>query len=139
MEINAILKTARQVISKSDKSGKVIAVMQPHRYSRLESLFDEFCTCFNDADTVIISDVYEAGESPIDGIDKVALVNGIKDCGHKDVNILDSDENLPQFIAQIANEGDYVVCLGAGDITRWANELPDNLKVLFEKRQLKSA
>jgi len=135
VEIAAVLKTARQVVK--EKQGKVIAVMQPHRYSRLHDLFEEFCTAFNDADTVIVADVYAAGEDPIEGADRDGLAEGLRKCGHRDVKILASAEQLPQLTAELAQSGDLVVCLGAGDITKWANALPGELEKLLktEKKQ----
>ena len=134
VEIQAVLRAARQAVENTD--GKVIAVMQPHRYSRLHDLMEDFCTCFNDADHVLIADVYEAGETPIDGANKEALVEGIKNHGHRDARALPSPDDLPALIADLAEEGDYVVCLGAGDITKWAYALPQQLeKILTAKTQ----
>ncbi|NQV82229.1 MAG: UDP-N-acetylmuramate--L-alanine ligase [Rhodospirillales bacterium] len=123
VEIAAVLKTARQAAK-----GKVIAVVQPHRYTRLRDLFDGFCRCFNDADAVVVADVYEAGETPIDGIHRDALVEGLERHGHRTVRALDGPKDLAETINALASPGDMVVCLGAGDITRWANELPDQLR-----------
>lgn len=125
VEISAVLKAAR-----SASEGNIIAVVQPHRYSRLSSLFEEFCACFNDADTVIVSNVYEAGEKPIPGADRDALIEGLRTRGHRHVLALGDPEDLPQIIAAIAHEGDMVVCLGAGTSTVWANELPERLEAL---------
>jgi UDP-N-acetylmuramate--alanine ligase len=125
VEIAAVLKAARQACK-----GKVIAVMQPHRYTRLRDLFEEFCTCFNDADKVVISDVYSAGEAPIEGIDRQRLVDGIRARGHRNVKNLENPEDLPRLIADIAAPDDYVICLGAGSITQWANALPAKLLAL---------
>jgi UDP-N-acetylmuramate--alanine ligase len=125
VEIAAILRAARQVAT-----GKVIAVVQPHRYSRLEDLFQEFCGCFNDADTVVVADVYAAGEAPIEGVDKDRLVEGLRRYGHRRVLALDSAAALPALIAEEAKDGDLVVCLGAGDITSWAYALPGQLEAL---------
>jgi len=121
-EISAVLKAAR-----SAADGKVHAVIQPHRYSRLRDLFDDFCKCFNDADSVIVSEVYEAGETPIEGISRDALVEGIRNHGHRDVLGLGSPGDLAHMISASAEPGDYVVCLGAGTITNWANALPQAL------------
>ena len=112
VEIAAALKAARNVAA-----GKVVAVVQPHRYSRLRDLFDEFCACFNDADVVFVADVYAAGEQPIDGATKEALVEGAIARGHKDVRALGSPADLAPAIKPVVEPGDYVVCLGAGDIT----------------------
>src|SRR6202012_3305436 len=104
--------------------GQVIAVVQPHRYTRLAALFEQFSTCFNDADVVIVAPVYPAGEAPIPGIDSDALVAGLRTHGHRNVMPLDKPENLAGLVASIAQSGDYVVCLGAGSITQWAYALP---------------
>ncbi len=129
VEIAAVLKAAR-----AGASGRVIAVCQPHRYSRVENLFADFCTCFNDADTVIVSDIYEAGEQPIEGASRDSLVEGIRAHGHRDVHALESPAALPEVINNIAQPGDFVVCLGAGSVTQWANALPDELAALRHKR-----
>ncbi|HPE32882.1 MAG TPA: UDP-N-acetylmuramate--L-alanine ligase [Parvularculaceae bacterium] len=123
VEIAAVLRAARSVAS-----GKVIAVVQPHRFTRLRDLFDDFCSCFNDADIVFVTDVYTAGEAPIEGVNRDALVAGALARGHRDVRPLSSFDALPREIAAIAERGDYVVCLGAGDITKHANNLADVLK-----------
>ncbi len=133
VEITAVLKAARQAVAES--GGKVIAVMQPHRYTRLQSLFDEFCTCFNDADSVIIADVYTAGESPIEGFDKQNLVRGIHSYGHRDVRALENPESLADVIAEIAQPHDFVICLGAGSITNWAQNLPGELDKIFAQQK----
>jgi len=122
VEIAAVLKAAR-----ASTQGKVIAVVQPHRYTRLQALFDQFCTCFNDADHVIVAPVYPAGEAPIPGIDRDALVNGIRARGHRDVMPLEAPEQLAGKVAALAKKGDYVVLLGAGNITQWAYALPNEL------------
>jgi UDP-N-acetylmuramate--alanine ligase len=122
VEIAAVLRAAR-----SAAAGRIIAVHQPHRYSRLSSLFAEFCTCFNEADTVIVADVYAAGEQPIEGADKDALVDGLRAGGHRDARALAGEAALPSLVASIARPGDMVVCLGAGSITKWANGLPEAL------------
>ena len=122
VEIAAVLRAAR----KSTKD-QVIAVVQPHRYTRLAALFDQFCTCFNDADAVIVAQVYPAGEAPIEGVDRDALVQGLRTHGHRNVVALDGPEKLAPLVAAIAQPGDYVVCLGAGSITQWAYALPAEL------------
>lgn len=137
VEIKAVLKAARQAVEKSGK--KVIAVMQPHRYTRLHDLFEDFCTCFNDADSVMIADVYEAGEDPIAGADKQHLVAGIIERGHKHTQELPDTESLPRMVSDIAEEGDYVICLGAGNISAWAYDLPAQLDAEFAKKQKQSA
>ena len=129
VEIAAVLAAAR-----TTAPGRVIAVVQPHRYSRLRNLFEEFCTAFNDADTVIVADVYPAGEAPIEGISRDALVAGLRAHGHRDVTALEAPEALPAMIAGMARDGDYVICLGAGSITYWANALPDQLQPLMGRR-----
>jgi len=125
VEIAAVLKAARQVAE-----GRVIAVVQPHRYTRLRDLMEEFSTCFSDADAVIVADVYPAGETPIEGVDKEALVEGIRRFGHRSVQPLESVEALPGVVAAEAKAGDLVVLLGAGDITQWAYALPAQLEGL---------
>ena len=137
VEITAVLKAARQAVEKSGK--KIIAVMQPHRYTRLNDLMDDFCTCFNDADEVMIADVYEAGEKPIEGSDKEHLVAGIMERGHKSAQVLPNVDALAGMVADIAEEGDYVICLGAGDISKWAYDLPEQLDAEFAKKQKQSA
>ncbi|MBV9250742.1 MAG: UDP-N-acetylmuramate--L-alanine ligase [Acetobacteraceae bacterium] len=125
VEIAAVLKAARQAGARD-----VIAVVQPHRYTRLESLFNEFCTCMNDAGTVIVADVYPAGEAPIAGMDRDALVEGLRANGHRSVVPLPSPARLAEMVHAIARPGDFVVCLGAGSITQWAAVLPDELAEL---------
>ncbi len=125
VEIAAVLKAARQACK-----GNVIAVMQPHRYTRLRDLFEEFSRCFNQADKVVIADVYSAGEAPIPGIDRPHFVDAIRARGHRNVKGLEKPEDLPALIADIAAAGDYVICLGAGNITAWAHALPGQLKAL---------
>ncbi|MER2264688.1 UDP-N-acetylmuramate--L-alanine ligase [Methylobacterium oxalidis] len=125
VEIKAVLKAAR-----ASTDGCVIAVVQPHRYTRLQSLFDDFCTCFNDADTVIVAPVYAAGEQPIEGFDRDSLVAGLKSRGHRDAVALERSEDLAGIVAGHAKSGDYVVCLGAGNITQWAYALPGELSAL---------
>ena len=126
VEIAAVLKAARGATR-----GNVIAVVQPHRYSRLSSLFEEFCTCFNDADQVIVADVYAAGESPIPGIDRDALAKGLRAHGHRNVLTLSGPDDLARLVAENAQDGDMVVCLGAGNITTWAHALPGQLAALI--------
>jgi UDP-N-acetylmuramate--alanine ligase len=125
VEIAAVLRAARAVTN-----GRVIAVVQPHRYSRLHDLFQDFCRCFNDADAVIVADVYPAGEAPIEGASKQALVEGLTRHGHRHAIALANPAALPALIAAEAKEGDLVVCLGAGDITSWAHALPGQLAEL---------
>ena len=111
-------------------SGKVIAVVQPHRYTRLQSLFESFAGCFNDADAVIVADVYPAGETPIAGVDKQALAAAINAHGHRHAVALPSPDKLAGIVRKIAQPGDYVVCLGAGSVTQWAYALPGELAAL---------
>jgi UDP-N-acetylmuramate--alanine ligase len=122
VEIAAVLKAARAITA-----GKVIAVVQPHRYTRLANLFDGFCTCFNDADVVLVADVYAAGETPIDGIGRDALVAGLSARGHRHAEGIDGAAALAPAVRALAKPGDMVVCLGAGSITGWANALPAEL------------
>ncbi|MDO9711253.1 UDP-N-acetylmuramate--L-alanine ligase [Paracraurococcus lichenis] len=125
VEIAAVLKAARQAGARD-----VIAVVQPHRYSRLATLFEDFCTCMNDAGTVIVADVYAAGEALIEGMDKDALVEGLRARGHRSVVPLPGPDSLAEMVNAIAKPGDYVVCLGAGSITTWAHALPEQLQAL---------
>jgi UDP-N-acetylmuramate--alanine ligase len=125
VEIAAVLKAARE-----STKGQVIAVMQPHRYTRLKTLFEPFSTCFNDADAVIVAPVYPAGEAPIEGADRDSLVTAIRARGHRNVMPLQGPDKLAAMIKGLAKPGDYVVCLGAGSITQWAYALPDELKAL---------
>jgi UDP-N-acetylmuramate--alanine ligase len=101
--------------------------MQPHRYTRLHDLFEQFCTCFNDADTVIIAPVYAAGEAPVPGADRDSLVAGLRAHGHRQAIPLSGPEALAGLVKELAAPGDYVVCLGAGSITQWAYALPGEL------------
>ncbi len=128
VEIAAVLKAARDVTGEG--KGRVIAVVQPHRYSRLHNLFQDFCSCFNDADTVIVADVYAAGEAPMDGVGRDSLVEGLRRWGHRHVLALDGPAALAGVVAAEATPGDLVVCLGAGDITQWAQALPAQLEAL---------
>ncbi|MBM3570860.1 MAG: UDP-N-acetylmuramate--L-alanine ligase [Alphaproteobacteria bacterium] len=127
VEIAAVLKAARAACP----SGNVVAVVQPHRYTRLSNLFEEFCTCFNDADAVIVADVYAAGEAPIEGASRDRLVDGLRARGHRNVVPLPAPSALAGLIAPLVNPGDLVVCLGAGSITTWAHALPGELEKLL--------
>ena len=129
VEIAAVLKAARQAGARD-----VVAIVQPHRYSRLQSLFAEFCTCMNDAGTVIIADVYAAGEAPIEGFDRDGLVDGLRASGHRSVVPLPGPEHLAEMVHAIARPGDFVICLGAGNITAWAQALPEQLGQLQKSR-----
>ena len=124
VEIAAVLKAARQYAPE----GRVIAVHQPHRYSRLSSLFEDFCACFNEADIVGISEVFAAGEAPIEGASRDDLVKGLIAHGHRDARAIESEDDLAGLVQNEAEPGDIVVCLGAGTISAWANALPDRLK-----------
>ncbi|MCK5166804.1 MAG: UDP-N-acetylmuramate--L-alanine ligase, partial [Rhodospirillaceae bacterium] len=128
VEISSVLRAARDA-----SKGQVIAVVQPHRYSRLKDLFEDFCTCFNDADAVLVADVYEAGEKPIEGINRDSLVAGLRERGHRLVVPLSSPDELAVEIHKLAKSGDMVVCLGAGDITNWAKSLPAELSKIIAK------
>jgi UDP-N-acetylmuramate--alanine ligase len=122
VEISAVLKSARDAYD-----GRIIAVVQPHRYSRLKDLFEDFCTCFNNADAVIVAPVHAAGEAPIEGFDRDSLVEGLRTRGHRQVTALETPEQLVDIVGSLAEAGDMVVCLGAGTITNWANALPEAL------------
>jgi len=125
VEIAAVLKAARTIVG-----GRVIAIVQPHRYTRLANLFDDFCTCFNDADLVLVADVYPAGEAPIEGASRDALVAGLRAHGHRNSQPLPGPEALAPLLRSLARPDDIVVCLGAGSITNWANSLPGDLAEL---------
>jgi UDP-N-acetylmuramate--alanine ligase len=132
-EIAATLKAGRDAINGQKANGlhgRIIAVVQPHRYTRLSSLFDGFCGCFENADEVIVADVYAAGEEPIAGVNKEALVSCIKKQGKLNVHALPSPQDLAPLIQKIARPGDFVICLGAGNITQWAHALPKELESL---------
>jgi len=122
VEIAAVLKAAR-----ASTEGRVIAIHQPHRFTRLHDLFEEFCGCFNDADLVGITDVFAAGETPIEGVSRDALVGGLRAHGHRGAHALRAPEGLADWVAAAARSGDLVVCLGAGSISGWAQALPDEL------------
>lgn len=122
VEIAAVLKAARQATE-----GRVIAIHQPHRYTRLSSLFDDFCACFDDADLVGIAEVYAAGEEPIKGASRDDLVAGLIRHGHRDARAIADEDALEQLVRSEARPGDMVVCLGAGTISTWANNLPERL------------
>jgi UDP-N-acetylmuramate--alanine ligase len=125
VEIKAVLKAGRD-----SASGRVIAIVQPHRYTRLESLFDDFAACFNDADIVIMAPVYSAGEEPIDGVNSETLVERIRSGGHRDARLVNGAPELAALIKSIAKPDDYVIFLGAGNITQWAYALPKELVAL---------
>jgi UDP-N-acetylmuramate--alanine ligase len=125
IEIAAVLRAARE-----STAGQVIAIMQPHRYSRLATLFDSFCRCFNDADTVMVAPVYAAGEAPIEGVNRDSLVQGLRAHGHRQAIPLDAPADIAGHVRRLARPGDIVVFLGAGSITQWAYALPDELAAL---------
>tara|TARA_A100001037_G_scaffold280264_2_gene282865 strand:- start:5972 stop:7411 length:1440 start_codon:yes stop_codon:yes gene_type:complete len=122
IEISAVLAAARKACQQ-----RVVAIVQPHRFSRLHDLFEEFCGCFHDADTIIVADVYAAGEQPIPDVNRDALVSGLRKHGHRHVLPLEGPEHLAELVAEWTSPGDFAVCLGAGNITAWANELPEQL------------
>ena len=126
VEIAAALRAGRMMCG----NNKLVAVVQPHRYSRLAGLFTDFCSCFNEADEVLVADVYAAGETRIEGADKPALVAGLLDHGHKGAASLEGPKTLATEIAARTSTGDVVMCLGAGDITGWATALPTELDKL---------
>jgi UDP-N-acetylmuramate--alanine ligase len=126
VEIAAVLEAARDAYD-----GRIVAVVQPHRYTRLHDLFDQFCTCFNDADTVVVADVYPAGEEPIEGADRAHLVEGLRARGHRHVESLGRPADLATLVASLVRPGDVVICLGAGSITQWAQALPGELAALL--------
>ncbi len=128
VEIKAVLKAAREACQ-----GRIIAVHQPHRYSRLSSLFEDFANGFNDADTLLLAPVYAAGEDPIEGATAEALVERIRAGGHRDARYLPSSDQLAPIVAGIAQPGDFVILLGAGNITQWAAALPRELEALSGK------
>jgi UDP-N-acetylmuramate--alanine ligase len=122
-EIRAGLAAAREGAEQ-----RVIAVMQPHRFTRLQALMDDFQNAFNDADVVFVTPVYPAGEEPIEGVDSAALVEGLRAHGHRMVKLVDGPEDLARNLRDLAAEGDMVICMGAGDITKWAAALPDAVR-----------
>ncbi len=132
VEIAAALKAARQ-----STEGRLLAIHQPHRYSRLNNLFDEFCTCFNEADSVAITDVYAANEEPIAGAERDNLVSALVRHGHREAAAIAGLDELVQFVRCEAAPGDWVICMGAGSISSWAHELPKRLNTeqhVFEHR-----
>ncbi len=126
VEIAAVLKAARQAVA-GTPGARIIAVHQPHRYTRLSSLFDDFCTCFNEADVVAIAEVYAAGEEPIAGASRDDLVAGLIAHGHRHARGIIDEADLARLVKEQARPGDMVVCLGAGTISTWANNLPARL------------
>jgi UDP-N-acetylmuramate--alanine ligase len=144
VEIEAVLRAGNDALDGQMKNnpngarGRLIAVMQPHRYSRLAGLFDDFKRCFKRADAVVIADVYAAGETPLLGADKESLVRAIKAEGKEEVYALSSPEDLPRLISTLAKPNDLVICLGAGNITQWAYDLPKKLDALYGDVQKKA-
>ena len=128
VEIKAVLKAARESCS-----GRVIAVHQPHRYTRVHSLMEEFATCFNEADTILLAPIYSAGEDPIEGVTSEALVSRVKSAGHRDARFVAGQDAIAPIVASLASPGDFVVLLGAGSITNWAAALPKELASLSGK------
>ncbi|WP_455476481.1 UDP-N-acetylmuramate--L-alanine ligase [Bartonella sp. B17] len=133
VEIKAVLRAARE-----STKGRVIAVVQPHRYSRLRNLFDDFAACFNDADTVMIAPVYAAGEEPVTGFGAKELVEHIKMAGHRDVRLVNCLEDVVSVVSTFSKPSDYIVFLGAGNITQWAYALPNKLMVLDNNDEFSS-
>src|SRR5690606_26010261 len=127
-EIRAVLAAAREAAK-----GRVIAVAQPHRFTRLRDLMGEFQGCFNDADIVFVTPVYSAGEQPIAGVDSAALVEGLQDRGHRVAEEVASSAELADRLAGLLAPGDMVVCLGAGDITKWAAGLVGEIAARSER------
>ena len=132
VEIAATLTSARQAVQAT--GGRVIAVVQPHRYTRLSSLFNDFATCVKDADSVLVTEVYAAGEDPIEGADRDHLVEAMRAHGHRHALALESEQTLAAQLADIVQPGDFVVCLGAGSISKWAAALPAQLEPLLAKK-----
>jgi UDP-N-acetylmuramate--alanine ligase len=122
VEIRAVLQAARE-----SAGGRVIAVVQPHRFTRLQALMDDFQAAFNDADIVMVAPVYAAGEEPIEGVDSAALAEGLRAHGHRMVKLVESPKELASSLRDIAAEGDMILCMGAGDITKWAAGLADGI------------
>jgi UDP-N-acetylmuramate--alanine ligase len=120
VEIRAVLSAATE-----GARGRVIAVMQPHRFTRLRDLMSDFQSAFNEADIVYVAPVYAAGEQPIEGVDAAALVSGLRQRGHRAAQEISGPEELAKVLAETARPGDMVICLGAGDITKWAAGLAD--------------
>ena len=128
-EIRAVLAAAREGAKE-----RVIAVMQPHRFTRLQSLMDEFQNAFNDADVVFVTPVYPAGEEPIEGVDSAALADGLRAHGHRMVRTVESQDELCRELRDLAADGDMIICMGAGDITKWAGSLADGIVAARSKK-----
>jgi len=129
-EISAVLEAANAATGSKNKNGRLIAIVQPHRYSRVAGLFDEFCQAFGHADYVLVTDVYAAGEEAMSGISKYSLVKEMKDRGHLGGLVVEEMSDLPSMVFEIARPGDYVILFGAGDITEYAYKLPNQLASL---------
>jgi UDP-N-acetylmuramate--alanine ligase len=131
VEIRAVLSAAREsasaMVGSEESTGRVIAVIQPHRYSRLHALMDDFQNAFNDADIVFVTPVYAAGEEPIEGVDSAALAEGLRAHGHRMVKAVADQRELAESLRDVAAEGDVIICMGAGDITKWAAGLADGI------------
>ncbi len=137
VEIRAVLEAAREEAgAREGPRGRVIAVAQPHRYTRLNELMDDFQNCFNEADMVLVTPVYPAGEDPIEGVDAEALVAGLKSRGHRSAHTVADEDALAATLAEEIAAGDIVVCLGAGDITKWAASLANAIEA---KRTVEAA
>jgi len=134
VEIKAVLAAAREGAQSSGEGGRVIAVVQPHRYTRLHDLMDEFQQAFNDADVVYAAPVYAAGEQPIEGVDSAALVAGLKRRGHRAASEVAGAAELADALAADLRADDLIVCLGAGDITKWAAGLADAVAAQFSEK-----
>jgi len=128
-EIKAVLNSATKIIDQ--KQNKIIAVFQPHKFSRVKSLFNEFSVCFDKANSVIVADIYAAGEAPLDGINKNTIADAITKTGHNDVCSLNNESELANIVSKKAKSGDLVICFGAGTITNWAHDLPGELENLL--------
>jgi len=128
-EIRAVLSAAREGAKE-----RVIAVMQPHRYTRLQSLMDEFQNAFNDADVVFVTPVYPAGEDPIDGVDSAALVEGLRAHGHRMVSAVSNQKDLCRELRDLAADGDMIICMGAGYITKWAGSLAKGIAAARDRK-----
>jgi UDP-N-acetylmuramate--alanine ligase len=134
VEISNVLKAARSVTK-----GRVIAVKQPHRYTRVADLFEDFARCFGEADAVIVAPIYEAGEAPIEGITHKTLAEAIRGTGHEHVQTIEGQDELTALLGEMVQPGDLVICLGAGDISRWAHALPVSLAKSFPGQAAESA
>ena len=132
VEIRAVLSAAREsaqaTVGQEESTGRVIAVVQPHRYTRLQALMDDFQNAFNDADIVLVTPVYAAGEEPIEGVDSAALAEGLRAHGHRMVKAVADPAELASSLRDIAAEGDVIICMGAGDVTKWAAGLADGIR-----------